>query len=210
MTNLSKPIRIFVVIGLFCVLFIPIDVLWGKLRPGYSRVITPVAEFTANLIEFSDISYVMKTVDDNFSVDAQLTIGRQFYNKEGRRPADLVTYNLVLWAALFLSTFFFIDSRARLKFLIIAPIVLILWHLCDLTIFAKNAHWMLKQNLNQNYRGMIEYSHSWQWFWWWAFELNQKIIDPLLPILLWVIFCFRSFFSPSIRKKTENPAAAKG
>jgi hypothetical protein len=117
------------------------------------------------------------------------------YKLNGTRKIDLVSYNSGLWAALLLATIAFVSPSGRWKFLLIAPIILFLWHLCDLTIFAKNTRWILVKDLNQQAPSLIDYSYSWHWFWYWAKELNRRIIDPFLPLLLWIIFCARSFFT---------------
>jgi len=93
-----------------------------------------------------------------------------------------------------LATVVFIGPRARWQYLLVAPALIILWHVCDLMIFAKNTRWMLLVKLYEQFPAYVDYSFGWHWFWHWALELNRRIIDPFLPLLLWIVFCSKSFF----------------
>ena len=199
MRSLSRPAKIFIIIALFAVFYLPTGWLWGKVLPSYSQVLATVSEWFVNAIETADTTYVITIVQGRFEVNAQVRIGRgynrQVFGLSGKRPTDLVSYNLSLWAALFLASCLFMGRSARWKFLLISPVVLILWHVCDLTIFAKNTRWILVRDLSREYPALIGYSVNWHWFWMWALELNRRIIDPFLPLLLWFVFCFKSFFA---------------
>jgi len=206
MKSLSKPVRIFIIIILFAVIYVPVGLLWEKVLPLYSEILASLSEGIINAIEFSDTSYIITVDRGDFKVDARVAIGsgysRSRFQLSGTRPADLVTYNLSLWAAFFLASFAFQDRSARWRFLLISPVILVLWHICDLTIFAKNTRWILVRDLSEQYPSLIGYSLSWHWFWMWVLEFNRRIIDPFLPLLLWFVFCFRSFFA---RPSTDTP-----
>jgi hypothetical protein len=199
MRSLSRPVKIVVVIALFVVLYVPTTLLWGKVLPSYSRVLTTVSAWFVNVIEATDTAYLVAIEGEDFKVTARVSVGSGFkrstFQLTGTRPTDLVSYNLSLWVAFFLASFAFVGRSARWRFLLISPVIIVLWHVCDLTIFAKNTRWILVKDLSAEYPRLIGYSFNWHWFWMWALELNRRIIDPLLPLVLWFVFCFRSFFA---------------
>jgi len=202
MKNSSKSVKTLIAVVLFIILYLPISLVWDQIRPAYSRTLADIAEPVVNIIEFSDASYRIDVGQNEFLTVARVRVGGEYtrigeYELEGARKADLVSYNLSLWVTMLLATGLFVDRRTLLKFLIITPLILIAWHVCDLTIFAKNTRWRLVKDLHDQYPAYIDYSYSWNWFWFWAQELNRRIIDPFLPLLLWLIFCARSFFVPS-------------
>lgn len=200
MRSLSPPIRIILVVVLLGLCYLPVAWLWGRMLPSYSRLIAAASESITNAIEFSDTSYRIAVDGSDFKVTARMRVmdgvvekGR--YEQSGDRPIDLVSYNLALWGALGLATILFVSAKARLRFLLIAPAIIIAWHLCDLMIFAKNTHWVLAKELHRQFPALVSYSFSWNWLWWWALELNRRIIDPFLPLALWLMFCLRSFLT---------------
>jgi hypothetical protein len=208
MRNLSRSAKLLIAIGLFIVLYMPVELLWVQVRPAYADFLAGVAEPVINLLEFSDTSYRVTAKEDNFEVVAHVRVGGQYsragqYELPGKRKLDLVTYNMSLWATLFLATVLFVNRRARLRYLIIAPLAIFVWHVCDLTIFAKNTKWILIKQLNGRFPAMVSYSLTWNWLWYWAQEFNRRIVDPFLPLLLWVVFCATSFFAV-IRQKTDR------
>ncbi len=203
MKNLRALYRIVVVIALFIVTYVPIELLWQQLLPTYSEFLSGLAERIANTVETRGSWYSIRVKGDDFVVEAFIVLpGNRSnqYSFDGTRPTNLVSYNLALWAALGIASAFFLNRKARWKFLLLAPLIVVAWHVCDLVIFAKNARWMLLQDLQRQDPHMVDYSAAWQWFWWWLFELNRRIIDPFLPLLLWILFCARSFFGGIGRK----------
>ena len=206
MRSLSPPIRIILVVAMFGLCYLPAAWAWGKMLPSYSRLIAGVSETLANAVEFSDASYRIAVDGPDFKVTVRMRVmdgvvekGR--YEQSGTRPTDLVSYNLALWGALGLATILFVSPKARLRFFLIAPAIIIVWHLCDLMIFAKNSHWVLTKELHRQFPALVAYSLSWNWWWWWTLELNRRIIDPFLPLALWLIFCLRSFLSLSSSRR---------
>ena len=199
MKSLSKSAKIIAAVVLFAVLYVPVNLLWKQALPSYAGFLAGVGETAVNALEFSDTSYRVSVEQGDFKVVAHVAVGGRRsrlgeYELPGTRPTDLVTYNLSLWAALALATTVFIGPSARWRFLLIAPLIIFLWQLCDLTIFAKNTRWILVKDLNKQFPTVIDYSYSWHWLWYWAQELNRRIIDPFLPLLLWIVFCSKSFF----------------
>ncbi len=202
MRNLSRSAKILLAVGLFVVLYLPVELLWVQVRPAYARILAGISEPVMNLLDFSNTTYRVNVKEDSFEIVARIRLGgtysrRNVYELPGKRKLDLVTYNMSLWATLFLATVLFLDRRARLRYVIIAPIVIFAWHICDLIIFAENTRWILTKDLSAKFPTMIHYSFSWNWFWYWAQELNRRIIDPFLPLLLWIISCARRFFRNS-------------
>ncbi len=199
MRNSSRRTKILIAVGLFIVLYLPVELLWEQARPAYAKVLAGIAEPVMNLVDFSNTTYRINIREDSFEVVARIRLGgnysrRNVYELPGSRKLDMVTYNMSLWATLFLATVLFLDGRSRGRFLVIAPLVIFGWHVCDLVIFAENTRWILTKDLSASYPAMISYSLSWNWFWYWAQELNRRIIDPFLPLLLWIIICAKSFF----------------
>ncbi|HUV29857.1 MAG TPA: hypothetical protein VMY05_02015 [Acidobacteriota bacterium] len=205
---MSRPVKIILVLVIFLVLYIPVGWLWGKALPAYSRFLASVSQTVTNAFESADTSYRITVDRGDFVVAARITVGGaygrdQMFELPGNRPTDTVSYNLSLWAALFLATVVFIKPPARWRFLLIAPLLIVLWHICDLFIFAKNTRWILVKDLQQDYARYVSYSYNWHWFWMWALEFNRRIVDPFLPLALWFLFCFRSFFTlPAERPST--------
>jgi hypothetical protein len=198
MRNLSKPAKAAIIIALFVILFLPMEWLWSKTSPSYARFIAGVVAPLVNALDPADVSYSVTTDPDNFVVTARRVVvdhGRNLgpYEQTGLRPINMVSYNLVLWAALGAASFLFLPARARYRYLIIAPAVIIAWHVCDVVIFTQNTYWMLIKDLNRQFPGAAPYRFLPSWLWWWGFELNRRIIDPFLPMLLWLIFCWKPF-----------------
>jgi len=199
---LSRSVKILIAIGLFIVLYLPVELVWEMVRPGYAGILAGVAEPVINLVDLSNTTYRVNAGEENFKIVARINSGgkhsrRNVYELPGNRKVDMVTYNMGLWATLFLATAAFLDRRSRLYFLIIAPLIIFCWHVCDLFIFAENTRWILTKDLSAQFPSLIQYSLSWNWIWYWAQELNRRIIDPFLPLLLWLIFCAGSFFGTS-------------
>ncbi len=195
-------------VAALAVLYFPINLLWMQVLPSYARIMAAIGEASSNAIEFSDTVYRFALEGGDFKVIARATVsGAQArsdsYELDGTRPADLVAYNLSLWAALALATAAFIGPKARWRYLLVAPALIILWHVCDLIIFAKNTRWMLLIKLNEQFPAYVDYSFGWHWFWHWALELNRRIIDPFLPLLLWIVFCSKSFLISHLNNKKE-------
>ncbi len=213
MKSLSKPVKAVVIVILFVVLFFPVDRLWNNLSPSYSRLLVAVVEPLVNVLDLSNVSYRMTVDAENFIVTARMAVvdhGRDLgqYEQTGLRPINLVSYNLGLWAALFLASAFFLPPRARYRYLIVAPVVIILWHACDLAIFAENTYWMLAKGLNRQFPDAVSYRFLSSWLWWWTFELNRRIIDPFLPMLLWLIICWKSFVGYDRSRGNHRTTAA--
>jgi len=208
MKNLRAPAKIALVIVLFAVTYVPIELLWQRLLPTYSRLLSAVAESVANVIETRGSWYGVQVKGDDFVVEAYIALpGNRSnqYSFDCTRPTNLVSYNIPLWAALATASAYFLKRKTRWKFLLLAPLIIVAWHVCDLTIFAKNARWMLLQDLHRQNPHFVDYNVKWQWFWWWLFELNRRIIDPFLPLLLWILFCARPF-SAGLGRQTPTPA----
>jgi hypothetical protein len=199
MRDLSKGAKIIIVVVLSGLLYLPAGWLWRQALPSYSRFLAATAQTVVNIIDWSPAKYAIIVNQNDFEVTVKHPLGTppnaKEYAQTGTRPTDLVSYNLSLWAALFLASVLFINARARWTFLIIPLVVLVVWHLCDLFIFAMNTHWVLVKYLNEHHPQLIDYGHARHYVWWWALELNRRIIDPFLPLLLWIIFCAKSFFS---------------
>lgn len=199
MKNLSKPAKLLISAALFAACYIPINLVWEQVLPSYSQFVASASDTFVNMIEFSDTSYSISVEESNYRCMARVPVtdsngSKKTYRLSGTRRTDMVAYNMSLWAALLLATVAFLKPSARWRFLLIAPVIIFLWHICDLTIFAKNTRWIIIKDLNGQNPSLIDYSYSWHWFWYWAKELNRRIIDPFLPILLWIIFCTKSYF----------------
>ncbi|MDD4051666.1 MAG: hypothetical protein PHR28_07205 [candidate division Zixibacteria bacterium] len=212
MKSLSRPAKAAVIVILFMILFFPVERLWSNVSLPYGRVLAAVVEPLVNALDVSDVSYRLTIDKEDFVVTARMTVidhGRNLgqYEQTGLRPINLVSYNLSLWGALFLASFFFLPARARLRYLIIAPIIIVMWHVCDLAIFAQNTYWMLAEELHRQFPEAVPYRFLSNWLWWWTFELNRRIIDPFLPMLLWLIFCWKPFAGYD-RKREDRRVAA--
>ena len=198
MRNLSKSARILIAILLFGILYVPTSLLWNMARPAWCRVLASVSQPIINIIEITDTSYRIEIEGGDFKLTARMAVkGKQSrpetYELSGTRKGDLVTYNLNLWAALFLATVAFIGKPARWKYLLLAPLIIVLFQFFDLAIFAKNTRWILVKDLSPKFPYAVDYNYSWHWFWYWAQELDRRILDPFLPLLLWIMFCVKSF-----------------
>lgn len=207
MRNLSKPTKILIIVLLFAIVYGPIYWCWKVILPSYSGLLAPVANQIANAFEFSGSHYSLTYKKGKFRIVAFRQSGGRFgtqnlTKQEGARSADDVSYNLVLWLALSLATFPFTGQEARRRFLMWGAILLIMFHLCDLFILAKNANCRLLRGIHDSNPGrvIVSYSFAWQWLWWWASDLNQMIIRPFLPLGLWIVFCSESFKEKLARK----------
>lgn len=202
MKNLSRQAKIGLTLLLFLLLYGPAYWAWTTVRPGYCQILANLAEGTANALEFSGATYRVTVAGDNFKGVANVAVrpprGRESrFELGGERPTGEVTYNLALWLALMAATFLFIAPRSRLWFGIGAPFGIIVWHMCDLFILLKNTRWVLLKDLSTDFPEVVAYSGAWNWFWWWWMEINSRIIDPFLPLALWIILCGKSFLGTS-------------
>jgi hypothetical protein len=213
MKSLSKPAKAAVIIILFVALFFPVDWLWSTVSLSYGRFLAAVVEPLVNTLDLSDVSYHLTVDKGDFVVTAHLAVvdhGRTLgeYEQTGLRPVNLVSYNLSLWGALFLASAFFLPPRARYRYLIIAPIIIIIWHACDLSIFAQNTYWVLAKGLHRQFPETMPYRFLSSWLWWWTFELNRRIIDPFLPMLLWLIICWKPMLSDDRQRGNRRATTA--
>ncbi len=216
MRNSSRQAKIGLALLLFVLLYGPAYWVWTAARPAYCQILANTAQRAANTFEFSDTAYRISIAGENFKGTANVVVrpprGRESqFELGGERPTGEVTYNLGLWLALYAATLLFISPRARLWFGLGAPLGIMLWHLCDLFIFLKNTRWVLIKDLAREFPGIVIYSSSWNWFWWWWMELNDRIIDPLLPLALWIIICAPSFLRrpPQALENSALAAPAK-
>lgn len=198
MKNSSTLRKAAIVLALFVVLFLPVEWAWRQVMISYGRFLAAAVEPAVNALDWTETSYRIGIDKKDFSVTARMTVrDRKRYLGEfeqiGLRPINLVTYNLILWGALFPASALFLPARARYRYLFIAPLVIVAWHACDLMIFTQNTYWVLAKELHRKFPAIVPYRFLSSWLWWWTFELNRRIIDPFLPMLLWMIFCWKSF-----------------
>jgi hypothetical protein len=198
MKGLSKGAKVFLILVLFGILCVPATWVWGKLVPSYNRLLASVGGTFINAVETTGATYTVAVDSTNFHVGVTVPVGlgpaqRGKYELQGKNPANMVSFNLILWAALLVATVAFVGWSARWKYLLIAPAVLFVWHIFDLAIFAKLTRWIAVKDVYRQYPNLVDYSYAWEWFWWWAKEFNRYIIVAFLPLLLWIVLCFRSF-----------------
>lgn len=202
MKSLSRRARILIALALFVVSYLAVFWLWIRMLPAYGQFLAVASEGFVTAIESADTSYKIEFVDLSIQVKTRVAYGPPG-SRKGRhartagRPINEVSYNLCLWAALFLATVPFVNSSSRWRFLLLGLILMVFWHVCDVTIYAKNCRWTILDSLHQDYPELVSYSSVWRWFWTWALVINLRIVDPLLPMFLWILFCARSFFAPT-------------
>ncbi len=202
MRDLSRPLRLLLAALIFGVSYVLVHLLWSQGLPAYGDFLASISEDVINGLEGTQTSYRVVVDEAAFKVRVRVPYGPQSRPKarnlesEGR-PVQDVTYNICLWAALFAATAPFVNRSARLRFLLIGLGAMVLWHICDLTITAKNCRWIVMQSLHDDYGDATAHSSAWHWFWNWAYVFNIRIIDPFLPFLLWTIFCSRSLLAVS-------------
>lgn len=195
-------------LALFILSYVAVFWLWVIAQPAYGRFLATASHGFINAIGAVDTSYRIEFVDSAIRVKMRVS-----YGPPGRglaRNAELtgrqineVSYNLCLWGALFLATALFVNSTSRRKFLLIGPVLIIFWHVCAVTIYANFHRMRLIETLYLDYPDMVSYSPGWRWFWESALVLNLTIVDPLLPMFLWILFCARSFLAPTAKDRPK-------
>lgn len=206
---MSRRIRTLIALALFMVSYLAVYWLWGKAWPAYGRFLAAASDGFVNAVATTGTSYKIDFVDSSVRVQTRVAYGppgsEKGRNSQRRgRPINEVSYNLCLWAALCVATLPFVNSSSRWRFVLIGLILMIFWHVCDVAIYAKNCRWMLLESLHQDFPELVSDSSVWPWFWNRALVLNIRIIAPLLPMFLWILFCSRSFFAPTEKNRSAS------
>lgn len=209
MKSLSRRNKTLIALVLFVVSYLAIYWLWVKAQPLYGRFLAAASDGIVNAIGATDTSYKIEFVDSVIQVKTRVSYGPpgkgMGRNSRGAgRQIDEVSYNLCLWAALLVATAPFVNSSSRWRFLLIGFVLMVFWHVCAVTICANYYRMLLIETLYHDYPDMVSYSSGWHWFWESALVLNLRIMDPLLPMFLWILFCSRSFFEPTAEDRRSN------
>lgn len=193
---------------MFAVSYVAVFWLWGKAQPAYGRFLAETSDLFVNATAATGTAYRINFVDSAIQVKMRVSYGPP-HKGMGRnlrgagRPIGEVSYNLCLWAALFLATSLFVNAASRMRFLLIGLVLTIFWHVCAVTILANYHRIKLIESLYRDYPDMVSFSPGWCWFWESALVLNLRIVDPFLPMFLWIFFCARSFFAPTAKDRSR-------
>lgn len=212
---MRRSTKVLLIVGAFLVCYLPLSWVWEKALPTYSGFVCVASESLVNTIELtSGIRHGLEITNEDFVIKSDLVTrmpgrGRVRLSQDGNRPYSLVSYNLTLWAGILISTCAFIDRKAILRYFVIGLVVLVAAHLFDLTIFVKNTRSILLSAVTRQYEIDVNYSYVWHRIWWWSLELNRRIIAPSLPLLLWIVLCWRSFYIRNDQASVKPAAQVK-
>ncbi len=179
--------------------YFPAYFTWSKLLSPYAVLITNTSRKILKVCSNHNVVYEISLDSSNFMITAYLLPQNHSVTKEipviGSKAIDEVTYNGSLWLALLLASLLFIPSSVWLRFFGFSLIILFLWHVLDIVIVAHYTGYkaiVFAEKL-LNPKDLPSNNLLWSEIWEQSLFFKTRILDPFLPLLLWIVFCSRTF-----------------